>query len=57
MARTNYFLDVSLNIPIFKVVGEIGQVSGGTVDTYNSFDGKAADASLLYGSVGLQFGL
>ncbi|MDB4907564.1 MAG: hypothetical protein JWO05_2348 [Gemmatimonadetes bacterium] len=52
--RTNVFADLSLNLPIFKLVGEIGQVSGGSVPTYNSFANKAADASRVYGSVGLR---
>jgi hypothetical protein len=38
-----------------KVVGEIGMVSGGTVNTYNQFD-SAPDKSRLYGSVGLRLG-
>ena len=31
------FADLSLNFPFIKIVGEIGQVSGGTIDTYNTF--------------------
>ncbi|MDQ6717449.1 MAG: hypothetical protein M3Z17_03755 [Gemmatimonadota bacterium] len=57
LTRTNYFADVSLNLPMFKIVGEIGQASGGIVNTYNSFSGSAPDASRLYGSVGLRLGL
>ena len=34
----------------------IGQTSGGTISTYNGFGGKPADASRLYGSIGLRFG-
>jgi len=52
--RTNYFLDLSLNMPIFKLVGEVGQVSGGTVNTYNQFSGGRADKSRTYGSVGFR---
>src|SRR3954468_3010631 len=29
MTRTNYFADVSLNLLVLKLVGEVGQVSGG----------------------------
>ena len=54
LTRTNYFADLSLNLPLFKIVGEVGQASGGTVQTYNSFSGGAADRSQLYGSVGLR---
>jgi len=55
LTRTNMFGDFSINLPILKLIGEVGQVSGGTVSTFNSFAGKAADASRLYGSVGLRF--
>ncbi|MEO7083661.1 MAG: hypothetical protein ABI442_01870 [Gemmatimonadaceae bacterium] len=53
MTRTNVFGDVSLNLPLFKLVVEGGQASGGTAATYNSFK-DAADRSLVYGSVGLR---
>jgi hypothetical protein len=56
LTRTNAFLDVSLNLPFFKVVLEGGQASGGTVDTFNSFADTRADRSQLYGSLGLRFG-
>lgn len=56
MARTNYFVDLSLNLPLIKLVGEVGQVSGGTVNTYNTFTGTKPDASRTYGSAGLRIG-
>lgn len=56
LTRTNYFADVSMNLLILKLTGEIGQVSGGTVNTYNTFNGKQAADSRLYGSVGARFG-
>ncbi|HSQ32615.1 MAG TPA: hypothetical protein VLN49_22320 [Gemmatimonadaceae bacterium] len=52
--RTNIFADLSWNLPFFKIVGEIGQASGGTVQTYNSFAGGRADRSQVYGSIGLR---
>lgn len=52
--RTNLFADLSFNLPLFKIVGEIGQASGGTVQTYNSFSGGRADRSQVYGSIGLR---
>jgi hypothetical protein len=55
MTRTNYFADVSMNILLAKIVGTIGMVSGGEMETYNQFE-TAADASRLYGSVGLRIG-
>lgn len=54
LTRTNVFGDVSLNLPLFKVVGEVGQVSGGTVQTYSSFTGGDAARSQVYGSLGLR---
>lgn len=56
MTRTNYFADLSINLLILKLTGEIGQVSGGTVNTFNTFSGKQAADSRIYGSVGARFG-
>ncbi len=56
LTRTNLFADLSLNLAVLKIVGEIGQASGGSVTTYNTFSGTAADASRMYGSLGLRFG-
>ena len=54
--RTNIFADASLNFPFVKFAVEIGRVSGGTIDTYNTFSGKRADDALTYASVGLRIG-
>jgi hypothetical protein len=56
MTRTNYFLDLSLNMPVFKIIGEVGQVSGGKADTFNEFQTGRADKSRTYGSVGVRLG-
>lgn len=56
LTRTNYFLDGTMNIFLLKLTGEIGMVQGGTIETFNQFDGKAADASRLYGSIGFRLG-
>jgi hypothetical protein len=56
LTRTNVFADLSLNLLLFKLTGEIGQVSGGTINTYNTFSGKQAADSRLFGSVGVRFG-
>jgi hypothetical protein len=56
LTRTSYFADLSLNLPFFRLVGEIGQVSGGNVPTFNTFSGKPADKSRVYGSIGARIG-
>jgi len=56
LTRKNAFADLSLNLLLLKITGEIGQVSGGTVTTYNKFSGNAADASRLFGSLGVRLG-
>lgn len=56
LKRTNYFLDAGLDLPLIKLVGEVGQVSGGTVNTYNSFQGGRADRSQTYFSAGIRLG-
>ena len=69
VSRTNIFVDASLNLPFVKFAGEIGRVSGGTIDTYNTFSGKrrtmrsrthrsgCASATNKLGSVGVRSGL
>jgi len=56
VTRSNMFADVSLNFPFLKFAAEFGRVSGGTIETYNSFSGKRADDALTYASVGLRIG-
>jgi hypothetical protein len=56
VTRSSYFGDLSMHVLLAKVVAEIGGVSGGSIETYNSF-GKAADAFRLYGSLGVRVGL
>jgi hypothetical protein len=56
LTRTNVFADVSMNLLLLKLTGEIGQVSGGTINTFNTFSGKQAADSRIYGSVGARFG-
>jgi hypothetical protein len=59
LTRTNMFADLSLNLPLFKIVGEVGNSSGssGSVTTYNTFQTGPADKSRTYGSLGIRFGL
>lgn len=55
--RLSYFGDVSMNFFLARVIAEIGGVSGGKSQTYNSFAGKASDAFRLYGSLGIRAGI
>lgn len=57
LTRTNYFLDANINLFLAKLTAEIGQVSGGTVNTYNTFQSGRADKAQTYGSVGFRLGL
>jgi hypothetical protein len=54
LSRVNFFGDVAYNLPMLKIVAEIGHATGGTVQTYNSFSGGRADQSYTYGSLGLR---
>ena len=55
MSRSNMFADLSLNFPVFKLIGEVGQVSGGTPPTtVNTFPSKGIVDSRLYGSLGFR---
>jgi len=54
VTRANVFADFSLNFPFIKLAAEVGQVSGGKIDTYNTFSGKRADDALTYASVGIR---
>ena len=56
VTRTNYFADLSLNMMLAKFVAEVGMVQGGKITTFNTFNGKAADASRLFASAGLRIG-
>jgi hypothetical protein len=56
VSRMNMFADASLNFPFIKFAVEVGRVSGGTIDTFNTFSGKRADDPVTYASVGLRIG-
>jgi hypothetical protein len=56
MTRTNYFVGAFMNMFIFKLEGEFGQVSGGTLPSaFNNFGSDAAK-SRSYFTLGLRFG-
>lgn len=52
--RTNVFADLAINMPVLKIVFEVGDATGGSVQTYNSFSGGSPSRSQLYGSFGLR---
>jgi hypothetical protein len=57
VTRSNMFADLSVNLLVFKLVGEIGQVSGGDfIASTNTFSSGKIDDSRVYGSLGLRFG-
>lgn len=53
MTRTTMYGTLGINLFLIKVVGEVGQVSGGTVDTYHRFD-TPADEKRMYGTLGIR---
>lgn len=56
VTRTNMFADFSFNFPFVKFAAEVGRVSGGSIETYNTFSGKRADDGLTYASIGIRIG-
>lgn len=56
MTRTNYFVGLFINLYLFKVEGEYGQVTGGSLPSaFNNFGSDAAK-SRSYFTLGLRFG-
>ena len=56
VTRSNAFVGLSLNAAVVRLSAEIGRSWGGTIATYNDFDGTTADAPRIYGAVGLMLG-
>jgi hypothetical protein len=54
VTRNSYFADLSLNLGPLRIIFEGGQVSGGTIPTYNKFTPTAAGAGHTYGALGLR---
>lgn len=54
LTRTNVFANLSLNLAVVRLVGEVGRASGGTVRTYNTFGDAAGADARTYASVGLR---
>lgn len=53
MSRTTMYGSLGINLFLIKVVGEVGQVSGGSAPTYHTYD-TPADAKRMYGTVGVR---
>jgi hypothetical protein len=52
--RQTVFADLAINFPLVKLVAEVGQVSGGSLATYNTFGTTRADDALQFASLGLR---
>ncbi|HLA90812.1 MAG TPA: hypothetical protein VJL28_10330 [Gemmatimonadaceae bacterium] len=57
MTRTNMFGGLSVNLLLFKVVGEIGKVSGGSVPTPLNNFGASATESRTYYTLGVRIAI
>lgn len=57
LTRTTYFVDGTLNLPLFKIIGEIGRTNAVNVPTYNVFAGSAAGSAQTFGALGVRLGL
>ena len=52
--RQTVFADLSINFAVVKLVAEVGQVSGGSLATFNTFGTTRADDALQFASLGLR---
>ena len=57
LTRTNYFVNASFGLLLAKITAEVGQSTGGTVTTFNTFDGAQPAGARTYGSLGVRVGL
>jgi hypothetical protein len=55
LTRDNVFGSVALNLPVLRVVAEVGRSSGGRLGTFNTFGDRRADDPVSYGSLALRF--
>ena len=53
LTRTTMYGSVGINLFLAKLVAEVGRVSGGNVEMYNTF-AEEADKARLYGSFGIR---
>ncbi len=58
LTRRNLFGSVWITSGVLRIVGELGRVSGGTIETYNLFpENDQPDKSRTYASLGFSFGI
>lgn len=57
MTRNNMFISASMNLLLFRLVGEAGQVSGGSLPALKNTFGEPADKSRTYYTLGLRFAI
>jgi hypothetical protein len=53
LSRTTMYGSLGINLLLVKIVGEVGQVSGGSVTTFNEFV-EPADKTRMYGTIGVR---
>lgn len=51
--RTTMYGTVGLNLWLVKIIGEVGRVSGGDINTFHEYD-TPADAARTYGTLGVR---
>jgi hypothetical protein len=59
VTRSNMFADLSINLPVLKIIGEVGRVSGGALPAgrmVNNFGDVDVMKSRTYASVGVRIG-
>jgi hypothetical protein len=54
--RNNFFGSFWIRSQVMRLVGEVGRVSGGTIETYNTFTGVQPADARTYFSLGISFG-
>jgi hypothetical protein len=57
MTRTNYFVGLSLDVLVARLVAEAGQVTGGSIAALTNNFGSAADKARTYLTIGVRIGL
>lgn len=57
LTRTTFFVDASLNLPLVRLIGEIGRTTGSSVSTFNTFASGPAGSGRTFGAIGVRLGL